>query len=146
MPTPQDLSKGFIIHEQTSCKAKFCCTRTSTRNDMLTHAEHMNKAGVLSREKLALSKNIYHLTSKLNALIEQDVMSLPTHQEEQLLATIESSESAFQKLVAQGSPAHLLWEQQKESAKKEKECVGIQQFYDFAFPYSVNHHLPTIFY
>ncbi|XP_038052534.1 uncharacterized protein LOC119725265 [Patiria miniata] len=95
-------------------------TSSSIRNNTMSNAELQKKMKLMKMENKALKKRNAVLHTKITAMIQVESVEVNTQEGSFLHQAMQDGEKEFMMASIEGSPAGLLWEQQKASFQKGK--------------------------
>ena len=95
-------------------------TASTVRNDVLSNKQLQQKIKLMKAENKTLKRRSRAIQEKMRVMVAQDSVPVSDQKNQYLHQAMEECESAFHSSVPEGSPAALLWEQQKKSFEKGK--------------------------
>ena len=90
-------------------------------NKSMTPGQLIQKVDGLQGERRILKRRNVVLTEKISSLVKVESVELDTVQDTAMKSAFEIGDSEMTRLLPEGSPSQLLWDQQREAMKKCKQ-------------------------
>lgn len=108
-----------VLASRVGC-SRDITTSSSITNKVLSHTELQTKVKLLKVENKALKRKNVALHTKIAEMMKGEGVAVNSREEAFLQQALNEREEEFQSAVTDGSPAALLWEQQKKALQKGK--------------------------